>query len=92
MKILGPILIAIVVCVSMNAASPQSKRRLAPGGTLEPGDQCSCIAGGVNCLFGDAGGCSVTCPAGLSCDCAGAFCRLGFPFGAHCRCVQQTAP
>ena len=91
MKILGPILIAIVVCV-LSAASAQGKKRLAPGGSLEPDDRCTCTAGGVNCLFGDAGGCSVTCPAGWACDCAGASCRLGFPFGAHCRCLLQIAP
>jgi hypothetical protein len=90
MKIPGSILISTACLVSMGFVSAQGKRPVPMGGPQDT-ERCTCVAEGANCLFGDAGGCSVSCPAG-NCDCNGASCRLGFPVGSHCRCVQQVFP
>lgn len=55
------------------------------GRPQEPPARCTCSAEGADCLFGSAGGCQVTCP-GSGCECLGAWCALGFPRPAICRC------
>ena len=56
-----------------------------------PATPNSCRANGVRCLFGRAGGCSVTCAPEKDAVCIGAYCgALGFPHPARCRCVSAN--
>lgn len=49
---------------------------------------CRCTANDASCLFGEAGGCNVSCPPGFACECEGASCPFGFPSSATCSCVH----
>ena len=86
MKILGSIVIVAALVLSMALAPAQGKRRPVPGG-LEPDDRCTCSAQGARCMFGESGGCSVSCPPGWQCQCDGGSCFVGFPTGSSCGCV-----
>jgi hypothetical protein len=85
-EMLGALLVLGATSVAAGIGSAQRgggrARPLQGGSGSEP---CYCDAEGSDCLFGNAGGCSVTCPDG-GCDCIGASCRLGFPTGSRCRC------
>jgi len=73
----------LVLALSLTSVAVGAQRRPPSGGELE--DRCACTAEGADCLFGNSGGCAVTCP-GSNCSCSSASCRFGFPFAAHCSC------
>ena len=51
-------------------------------------DASTCSGQGKTCLFDDALGCAITCPA--QCKVTGAGCTLGFGINAVCECVSGT--
>lgn len=58
------------------------------GNTRDPIRTNSCSAPGASCLFGEAPGCSVTCPEPLIAHCKYAYCCYGFPHSAVCKCLN----
>ena len=58
-------------------------------GVHEPRDlTLTCSAHGASCLFGDAGGCTVTCKSPLCAHCMDARCVFGFPVPSLCECTR----
>lgn len=49
----------------------------------------SCSAAGARCLFGEDGGCEVTCLQPTIAYCKSAYCQLGFPCPSVCRCLDR---
>jgi hypothetical protein len=57
------------------------------GNPHDPPRTVSCSANGATCLFGEDGGCMVTCLVPMTAYCRAAYCCYGFPHPAICKCL-----
>ncbi len=78
-------LLGIALALALLSTQVGAQRRRASPVVQLPDGGCTCTAEGADCFFGEAGGCSVTCPEN-NCVCKGAYCTFGFPHASKCYC------
>jgi hypothetical protein len=79
-----------VLVLGMGSLSTAAQRPRPSDPPRDLEGRCACSAGGVECLFGSAGGCSVNCEDN-ACRCESAWCFLGFPRASRCYCETGMA-
>ena len=83
MKKLGFVVALGALSLGANAQRGKGGERPPPP-PLDAGVYCHCHGGGVDCWFGSAQGCQVTCKG--PCECEGGECNFGFPKAPTCEC------